>query len=541
MTALAVPTETSVAPRIGVAVLHTLLGERGEIALLDVREEYDYAGGHILLATSLPLSRLELRILDLVPRQATPIVICDGGDGSLAARAAETLRTLGYGDVRVLAGGVAAWRTHGHPLFTTTHVLAKTFGGVAERAYRVPRITAWDLKARLAAGADVAIFDARTFAEFQAGSLPGAASCPLAELPHRVPSAVPSRDTLVVINCASRTRGILGAQSLRHIGLANPIAVLENGVMAWSLAGGAVTEGSDRIAPPPPDDSLAERRKTAAALAARFAIPLIGQEVLQRFGQDTGRTLYLFDVRTPEAFAASHPDSARSAPGGQLIMTLPQFAATHGARIVLLDGGDGLSAVTTAVWLKQIARHEVFVLINPDAAGAAVTGPEPSVGASPTDAIPSIGVAEAAALIDTGDAVVIDVETSLAYRQGHIPAARFAIRARLPAGLEAINGDKTIIVTSSDGTLAALAAHDLLPHRRAVALTGGTNAWAAAGRPLATGDGDPLHPFEDLWPSPMRATEHKLAAFADYLRWEVSLADAVAADSTIAFDIPAGS
>jgi rhodanese-related sulfurtransferase len=356
-------TELEEPRRIGVAELRRLLKAGGEVALFDVREEHDYAQGHILLATLLPLSRLELRVLALVPRLATRIVVCDA-DGTLAARAARTLRRLGYCNLQILDGGVGAWRAAGHPLFTTTHVLAKTFAGVAERAYRTPNITARELKAKMDAGEDVAIFDARSFAEFHAGSLPDAVSCPLAELPSRVPAALHSSDTLVVINCASRTRGILGAQSVRNLSLPNPVVVLENGVMSWALAGGEVVSASTRVAPEPPEGSLAARRKTAGRIAARFAIPLIGRDVLRKFEADRGRSLYVFDVRTPEAYAAGHATGVRSAPGGQLVMTLPQFVGTHMARVVLLDRGDGLSAVTTALWLAQIARHQVFVMIG---------------------------------------------------------------------------------------------------------------------------------------------------------------------------------
>jgi rhodanese-related sulfurtransferase len=523
------------ARQISVAEVARLLRGGGEIALLDVREEYDAAQGHILLASLLPLSQLELRIRALVPRPATRIILCDAGDG-LAARAERTLRGLGYSNLHILDGGIAAWRAAGHPLFVTTHVLAKAFGGRVARAYRTPHITAQELRAQIEAGRDVAIFDARTFEEFQAGSLPGAVSCPLAELPARVPEAVPAPDTLIVVNCASRTRGILGAQSLINLPLPNPVAVLENGVMAWSLAGGQVVEGADRVAPAPARDSLPTRRQRARQLAARFAIPLIGRQVLNKFKTDHHRSLYLFDVRTPEAFAAGHRKDARSAPGGQLIMTLAQFVGTHMARVVLTDGGDGLAAVTTALWLAQIARHQVFVLLD-DAPNEVVAGPELRQPAGLTGRAARVTVAQAAAAIAENDAVVIDVDSSLAYRNGHIPGARFAIRTRLPAGLDAIEDGRPVIITSSDGALAELTVQDLASGRNVAALQGGTAAWSAAGLRLEAGNGHELHPFEDLWPSPMRAKRAQQEAFRDYLAWEVSVADQAALEDTITFDL----
>lgn len=535
ITAWPTRSETHDTRQIGAAELERRLHGGGEIALLDVREEYDYAQGHILSATSLPLSQLELRIAGLLPRPATRIVLCDADDG-LAARAQRTLRRLGYSDVAILEGGVDAWWVAGHPLFSTTLVLAKAFGGIVERAYRTPHITATDLQAEIAAGRDVAIFDARTFEEFQAGSLPSAISCPLAELPARVPEIVRSPDTLIVVNCASRTRGILGAQSLLNLSLPNPIVVLENGVMAWSLAGGALVERSERVAPSPSRAAASTRRHTARALAARFAIPIIGRDVLEKFKGDDDRSLYLFDVRTPEAYAAGHRKDARSAPGGQLIMTFPQFVGTQLARVVLTDGGDGLTAVTTALWLAQVAKRQIFVLID-DKPSEVVTGPDRHRVAGLTGRIPKVAVTQARDMIASGEAVVIDVDTSLAYKSGHIPGARFAIRSRLPADLEAVAPGRTVILTSSDGVLAELAAQDLLPLRRALVLEGGTAAWSSAGLLLEPGEGDPVHPFEDLWPSPMRAITSRLEGFRRYLTWEMSVADQAAQEDTVAFDL----
>src|SRR5258708_23337607 len=83
------------APLLPAAELKAMLGDGEELALLDVREEGIFAEGHLLFATSLPLSRLELRLDALVPRKATRVVLCDDGDG-LAHRAARKLRCGGY-------------------------------------------------------------------------------------------------------------------------------------------------------------------------------------------------------------------------------------------------------------------------------------------------------------------------------------------------------------------------------------------------------------------------------------------------------------
>src|SRR5205814_982961 len=66
--------------------------DRGEMALLHLREEGVFSDpGHPSLPNSAPLSRLELLIRDLVPRPLSRIIVFDGGDESLAERAATKL------------------------------------------------------------------------------------------------------------------------------------------------------------------------------------------------------------------------------------------------------------------------------------------------------------------------------------------------------------------------------------------------------------------------------------------------------------------
>src|SRR5271156_6948283 len=86
----------------------------GEIAIADAREEGNFHEGHLLMASCLPLSRLELLAPGLLPRRSAPTVVCDAGEG-LAERAAARLMEGGYADISVLAGGVAAWGGAGRP------------------------------------------------------------------------------------------------------------------------------------------------------------------------------------------------------------------------------------------------------------------------------------------------------------------------------------------------------------------------------------------------------------------------------------------
>src|ERR1041384_4577968 len=290
------------------ADVRAMLRDGGEMALLDVREEGVFSElGHPFFANSVPLSRLELLVRDLVPRKLTRIVVYDGGDEKLADRAAAKLTRMGYRDVAVMAGGTRGWAAAGYELFTGVNVPSKAFGELVEHRCETPHINAAELKRRLDAGEKVLIVDSRPIGEFRNMSIPGAFDCPGAELVYRVPDPARSSDTLVVVNCAGRTRSIIGAQSLRNAGLPNPVLALENGTMGWELAGLELARGREEGLPAPPPEGLRRARALADKVAERFAIRPIDDAALSRFEAEAEeRTLYLFDVRSPEEYIAGH-------------------------------------------------------------------------------------------------------------------------------------------------------------------------------------------------------------------------------------------
>jgi rhodanese-related sulfurtransferase len=519
-----------------------MLRDGSEIALLDVREEGVFSeDGHPFFANSVPLSRLELLVRGLVPRQLTRIVVYDGGDENLANRAAAKLTRMGYLDVAVMAGGAKGWAAAGYELFTGVNVPSKAFGELVEHRCETPHIAAAELKRRLDAGEKVLIVDSRPIGEFRNMSIPGAFDCPGAELVYRVPDQVRSSDTLVVVNCAGRTRSIIGAQSLRNAGLPNPVLALENGTMGWELAGFQLARGREEALPAPSPEGLRRAQVLADKVAERFAIRHIDDAALSRSEAEAeARTLYLFDVRSPEEYIAGHLAGARSAPGGQLVQATDAYMATRNARIVLTDD-DGVRAVMTGSWLVQMGWPEVYVLAGGLKGRQLVQGmPKTVIPELDAAAAATISPAELQALVEKSEASVVDLAPSLAYEAGHIPGAWFAVRARLPRSLDRVPKRRLLVLTSPDGALAWLAAAELEDCGFADirVLGGGTAAWRAAGLPLATGREAMADTPDDCWRRPYDPYAAPDAR-ERYLRWEIELIRQIEREGDIGFRVSA--
>jgi rhodanese-related sulfurtransferase len=512
--------------------LKALLADGGELALLDVREELIFSRGHLLHARSLPLSRLELRIRALVPRRATRVVMVDDGDG-LAQRAAGTLARLGYTDIAHLDGGIASWTGAGFELFSGINVPSKAFGEFVEHADATPNIGAEELEKLLRERANVVVLDSRPFDEYSRMSIPTGIDVPGAELVLRVRDLAPSPDTTVVVNCAGRTRSIIGAQSLINAGVPNKVVALRNGTMGWNLAGFTCDSGQTRRAPSPSADALAWAKSAAARVADRFGVRRIESADLERFRKDSARTLYVFDVRDPDEYAAGHVADSVSAPGGQLVQATDQYVGTLGARLVLVDEKE-VRALMTGSWLRQIGFRDVFVLAQKGEERGSRAEDVPGLAQRPELALDPAGLAD---LLTHGAATIIDLSLSRTYRRGHIPGAWFAIRARLKQALENIPAREYLVLTSEDGRLADLTAPELaaLSQRKVRYLKGGNAAWQAAGHPLTADEAHMADEPIDVWLRPYERAGGVSEAMVEYLTWETDLPERIARDGTADF------
>ncbi|MDE2277969.1 MAG: molybdopterin-synthase adenylyltransferase MoeB [Xanthomonadaceae bacterium] len=96
-----------------------LLRQAQGALLIDVREEGERAAGMPTAALGLSRGFLELRIEQLEPDRARPILaLCGSGMRSLLA--AETLQRMGYRDIASVAGGFERWKTEGLPVSAGT-------------------------------------------------------------------------------------------------------------------------------------------------------------------------------------------------------------------------------------------------------------------------------------------------------------------------------------------------------------------------------------------------------------------------------------
>src|SRR3954463_12655619 len=263
-----------------------MVSDGRELALVDLREELIFSRNHLLWARSIPLSRLELRFARLVPRRDTRIVLCDDGDG-LVERAGKILADAGYTDLSSLHGGVPAWEKAGLELFSGVNVPSKAFGEHIEHACHTPSVSAEELDGLMRSGTDMVVVDSRPFDEFQRVSIPSATNVPGAELVLRIRDIAPSPETLVVVNCAGRTRSIIGAQSLINAGLPNKVVALRNGTMGWSLAGLAPDNGKARRAPSVSHGALAWAKSAAEAVAAKLELRSIDAAGVARLRGET--------------------------------------------------------------------------------------------------------------------------------------------------------------------------------------------------------------------------------------------------------------
>src|SRR5438067_9234279 len=316
------------------------------------------------------------------------------------------------------------------------------------------------------------VLDSRPYEEYQRMCIPGGIDMPGAELAYRVHDLASEPDTLVVVNCAGRTRSIIGCQSLRNAGIPNRVVALKDGTMGWELAGYGCERGASRYASGPSAEGRAKAQAAAEGVAQRYGIKFADAGLVHHWLHDERRTTYLLDVRTREEFENAHIAGSRHAPGGQLVQATDEYMAVRHARVVLADP-QRVRAIMTASWLGQMGWHDVYVLAS-FAGFATETGPRKAMGYKPW------------AITTEPGGTVLDFSTSLRFHYRHIPGAWWVVRSRLKEAREKVGDARVLLLTSEDGVLAHLAAPEvaaLWPKAQVRVLDGGNAAWQGSWEP----------------------------------------------------------
>ncbi|MCV4289190.1 cystathionine beta-lyase [Pseudomonas capsici] len=501
------------------AQLQQWLFDGQEIALFDLREHGQYGEAHLFHGVTLPYSRLELDIRRLAPNPGVRLVIYDQNGGDIAARAAARLEAFGYRQVHILEGGADGWQAAGLQLFAGVHVPSKAFGELVEEARHTPHISATELAQRQAQGESLVVLDGRPFDEYRKMTIPGSVCCPNGELGYRLPELVSDEHTPIVVNCAGRTRSIIGAQTLIDLGVKNPVYALENGTQGWYLADLQLEHGSTRRYPDAVSpESLARQRDAAQALAERAGVQTVSAEQVTRWAADSGRSLFLCDVRTAEEFAAGTLAGAQHTPGGQLIQATDLYIGVRQARLVLVDD-EGIRAPIVASWLRQLG-HDACVLEAGVSSGLSL----PVAEADEWPDLPDISVQGLADALKDNAVALVDLRSSTAFRKGHIEGSRWSIRPLLAAAVA--DESRPLVLIADDPALAQLALDELpqAQRRQVRLLDGGIKAWQAAGLALHEDSASLADEqcIDFLFFTHDRHSGNKDAA-RQYLAWEIGL------------------
>jgi rhodanese-related sulfurtransferase len=525
------------------AVRQALLDKR-EVAFLDVREEDPHAQSHPLFAANFPLSRVELDAYSKLPRRDVWIVTIDEGDvpyaKSDAMRAALRLASIGFTNISVFKGGVGAWSEAGGELFIDVNVPSKSFGEFVEAHQHTPSLSAQEVKALIDEQADVVIVDARRFDEYNTMSIPTAISCPGAELVLRIAELAPRPETRVIVNCAGRTRSIIGTQSLINAGIPNKVSALRNGTIGWTLAEQVLDKGQTRKFSEVSAFTTQSAATRARSVADRAGVKRATLTDVHAWRTQSVRSTYFFDTRNPEEYVAGHLPGFRSTPGGQLVQETEMVAPVRGARLVLADT-DGVRANMTASWLAQMA-WDVYVLDGVGAKDFNIAGAWHG-DLPPMPQAPSVTCSTLATWLRESapgkETIVIDFARHAQYVQGHIPAARYVLRSQLTQALAQCPNASRYVLTCPDGVMARFALNecaqafsDLGNTATLSVLEGGTQAWRDAGLDVEKGPTHLVSVPIDRYKRPYEGTNNAREAMQGYLDWEFGLVEQLGRDGT---------
>jgi rhodanese-related sulfurtransferase len=506
------------------------MSSAGLYAIFDVRERGEYNECQIPNTTSLPRSQLEFRISQLVPNPTVPIVVYD--DDTRASLAAKTLAQLGYTQVSILDGGLTGWRKDGRATVSGVNVPSKAFGERVHHERSIPDILPEELKALQARSANLIILDVRTPEEYGRFCIPNGVNVPGGDLILWADELKQKLDTTVVVNCAGRTRSIIGTAALRRLGLTN-VRALKNGTMGWLLAGMELERNPARTTPSAPPHSNAQAKSLACQLASEENIPWISpREVSSALARINHGVTYLIDVRSEREYESGHVPASLSVPGGQAVQRADDFVAVRNAQIIFISN-EAARAVMAAYWYRQIGFPNVSVLEGGLRAWSK-HGENVAKGAVRNEPLGFEAVKRAARYVDAQtlhreqndpSVLIIDVGTSIEFESAHVHGAKWISRGWIDIKLREFFPDQNrrIVLSCPDGRQSTLAARSLteIGYTNVAVLDGGVGGWSAAGLPTETGLDTCLVEPNDVVLSPsVRGNKEDMQR---YLEWELKL------------------
>ncbi len=510
--------------------LKALLDGKAQFALVDVREGGEYNSSHIPGSSLIPRRELEFQMSGAVPFKSVPLVLCDD-DERRARLAAATTERMGYGRVRWLEGGINRWMSEGYPTEWGTNVPSKDFGEKVEVIHRVPEMEASELQQRMERGDKLVILDTRTPEEYRRFCIPGGQSMPGGELALRITDIVKDLDddATVVVNCAGRTRSIIGTRVLQRMGFPK-VYGLKNGTSGWVLAGYQLERAADRTSlPDVSPEGLAAAEAYADEVASDDGVRYLGTQALQAMmSRRDQETIYLVDVRSREEYEKGHIPGFRWFPGGQAVQRSDEAVVVHNS-IVVFACDRKARATLTASWYRQMGFQEVYAVDGGTTAWSAAgldleegTPDETPFGLA--EARSKVSIASPERLNSSTPPLTIFVGTSQDFAQGHVPGSRWVPRGWLEVqiGDIASSEEAPIAVTCADGCASILAGATLkdLGYGDVLVMDGGMAAWRRAGLPEETGLSGVMAPPTDVV---ILGVDRNPAEMMNYLRWETDL------------------
>src|SRR5262245_45098783 len=510
--------------------LAALMASKTPHAVFDVRERGEFNAGQIANTTSLPRSQIEFRIAELVPHRRIPIVVYDEGEGR-AALAAHTLEEFGYENVSILDGGLPGWKKVGHPTVSGVNVPSKAFGEKVHHERTIPEISPEELRNLQERVADLVIFDVRTPEEYGRFCIPGGLNLPGGDLILWTEALRRKPETTVIVNCAGRTRSIIGTAALLRLGL-NNVRALKNGTMGWVLAGLELEATPARVAPAAPDESRTQAREIALRIAGEEGISWVSAREITAHSPNNDRGVtYLVDVRSEGEYKAGHLPGSLNIPGGQAVQRADDFVAVKNSRIIFISN-QSARAVMAAYWYLQMGFPDVKVLQggleawreNGGSVESGISQTEPLGFETAKKLARTLAPDEVNSLLQSSP-VILHVGSSADFASKHLPGSKWISRGWLELKLPSLCTDKAqpIVLACRDGQSSILAAKTLVEmgYKEVFVLNGGVQMWERAGYPATKGLESCLVEPNDVVLSP--SVKGDKEAMRRYLDWEIQL------------------